>query len=188
MVSKREGGNYIIGENSYDKDPFTIPQTELCEGIVKLEKLTAHCHNFLGKLYGNTDIVHALLYNHDLFDAIDDLGYAIDRINNELALYKKNLAVDDIIYPREDLWTLADEGFHAGWDDELWERELESTPEKEVVEEICIIGDTDFLHRKRTILWDIIPYGRTSRSITYEDLPITPELTKYVHNTMEKRI
>lgn len=187
MVSKREGGNYIIGDNSYDKYPLTISQKELCEGIDKLEKLTAHCYNFLRNLY-STNVLNALAYNHALYDAIDDLWYAVDGITAELVWYKKNLAVDDTMYPLEDLWTLADEGFHSAWGDELWERELESTPEKEVVEEICIIGDTDFLHRKRTILWDQTPHGRTSRSITYEDLPITPELTKYVHNTMEKRI
>ena len=187
MVSKRESGNYIIGEDPYDKYPITISQKELCEGIDKLEKLTAHCHDFLENLYG-TDVSNALSYDRGLHDAIDDLRYAVDGITDELVWYKKMLAVDGTIYPLEDLWTLADEGFHAGWGDELWERELESTPEKEVVEEICIIGDTDFLHRKRTILWDTTPYGRTSRSITYEDLPITPELTKYVHNTMEKRI
>lgn len=186
MVSKREGENYIIGEGSYDKYPITISQKELDEGIEKLEKLIAHCHNFLENLRG-TDVSNALSYDGALYDAIDDLRYAVDGITDGLVWYKKNLAVDDTIYPLEDLWTLTDEGFHAEWGNELWERELESTPEKEVVEEICIIGDTDFLHRKRTIFWDNTSYGRTSRSITYEDLPITPELTKYVRNTMEKR-
>lgn len=183
MVSKREGGNYIIGENPYDKYPITIPQKKLCEEIEKLEKLTTHCHNFLENLYG-TDVLNALSYDRGLDNAIDDLKYAVDGITDELVWYKKMLAVDGTIYPLEDLWTLADEGFHTEWSGELWERELESTPEKEVVEEICIIDDTNFLHRKRTILWDNTSYGRTSRSITYEDLPITPELTKYVYNTI----
>lgn len=183
MVSKREGGNYIIGENSWDKCPFIISQKELCEEIEKLEKLTAHCHDFLENLYG-TSAISALSYNDDLCIAIGNLRCAVNGITSELVRYKKNLAVDGTIYPLEDLWTLADEGFRTEWDDEIWVRELESTPEKEVVEEICIISDTDFLHRKRTILWDKTPYGRTSRSITYEDLPITPELTKYVHNTI----
>ena len=61
MVSKREGENYVIGENSCDKYPITIPQTELCEGIVKLEKLTAHCHDFLEKLH-DTNVLSALSY------------------------------------------------------------------------------------------------------------------------------
>ena len=186
MVSKREGGNYIIGEDSCDKYPITIPQTELCEGILKLEKLTAHCHNFLENLH-DTNVLSALSYDFALLNAIDDLRYAIDGITSELVWYKKNLAVDDTIYPLEDLWTLADEGFHTEWGDELWEKELESTPEKEVVEEIYFIDDLNFLHRKRTIFWDKTPSGRTSRSITYEQLPITPELIKYVRNTYAAR-
>ena len=76
MVSKREGGNYIIGENSWDKRPFIISQKELCEEIEKLEKLTAHCHDFLENLYG-TDVSNALSYDCDLYGAIDDCASSV---------------------------------------------------------------------------------------------------------------
>ena len=88
---------------------------------------------------------------------------------------------DDI---REELYytTLKDLGFepdfHANF---RWEKVVEDTNEKEVVEEVVFLNK--ILHRKRTIIWKEIEHGKSSKEIIYESLKVDKRLRTIVENT-----
>ena len=81
--------------------------------------------------------------------------------------------------------TLKDLGFKQDYAEKyFWEKILEDTKEKEVVEEVLFLDKP--VYRKRTIIWEKTNYGRSSKDIIYEDMKINKKMKMIIENT--KRI
>ena len=77
------------------------------------------------------------------------------------------------------LWSLGfhdEDAFNSG---EIFAKTIEDTDEKEVVLEVIPAKQ---LYRRRTIIWDKTSYGRSSRSIDYESLPMPDEVREAIKN------
>lgn len=118
---------------------------------------------------------------------LDSLNYnVLNEISEEIRTLLERLqnGKDKIPTP-EDLMVLADIGFKKEWGtDHFYEKVLEDTEEKTVVEELQIKGTP--LYRKRTIIWTPIKGGRESKEIIYEDLKLDKTLRKIIKNTKSK--
>lgn len=64
----------------------------------------------------------------------------------------------------------------------IYEKILEDTDEKEVVEEIVLM-DNDVRRRKRVTFWEKNPHGKHSTSIKYTSLQLTKKITEAIENT-----
>lgn len=108
---------------------------------------------------------------------------------DELAELQEQLAHDDDVPPYEECETIFDAGFDTdeyGRDTGIYRRMVEDGEEQEVAEEVILRGD-ETLYRKRVIVWEVVPGGRHSRSITYETLPIDDDMARLIRNTTRSR-
>jgi len=195
MKSKKlPDGNYLI-VRKYDKFPYKINGQKLHMIMGNLAKKIIElrgCIDFLSEEEPEIlAIIKEYSYNFNNFvDNLRKLGYILD----ELEDFADFLEEDDDVKPIEDLWDLSDEGFtlsHFGASKDeseyMWEKVLSSADDKDVVEEIYVINDK-VLHRKRTIIYDISEPGiKSSTSIYYEDLPLTPKLMKTIGNSINAK-
>ena len=114
---------------------------------------------------------------------LDNLSYAFQTVQNIIE------ESSDTVPAREEIETLEDIGFHRHWNyDDFYEKVIEDTDEKEVVEEVVFIGDfVGVIHRLRTTIWDTSKYGKSSREILYDVLPIDDDLQRHIDNTLRER-
>ena len=193
MLSRQDNGFYTIAEDEYDKYPVVVNK-ELMDNSI--QELLSHFQTLLHtikKLYDeHDDVYNVLMYNiyylENSLEIDEGIPMVIDRIIDELSSLKLKLdTYQDYIKTKDELWTLEDEGFRCTYftDDFLqYEKVTEDTDEREVVEEI--LTTSPILYRKRTIEWELTSYGKHSKSITYEDLPLTTELKQYISNTVSR--
>lgn len=65
----------------------------------------------------------------------------------------------------------------------MYERLLEDNDEREVVDEIQFPNGKP-LRRLRTVLWEKVEHGKSSKSITYEEIEIDEKLALVIENTL----
>lgn len=112
---------------------------------------------------------------------IDNVIYAIEELIDS---FKTN---DDYIKSAEESMLLSDLGFkNEFWDRNYWAKVIEDTDEKEIVEEVILRDEMEPLHRERTTIWEKTDFGKSSKSITYKELPLTAELKRAAKNDNKK--
>ena len=188
MLTKRDGENYIIAQDKNDKYPIEINQKVMDESLKTLQDALITIADVMQDLYsdGYYNLYH--LFNDHIFaeefDSGDNWG-----LNDSISFLKElkyKLTTDDEITPYEELETLEDRGYklYHPYDKNWYEKILVDSDEKEVADEISWDKGRHILHRRlRTIVWEKTDYGRTSKSIDYEELPIDDSLMKCIRNT-----
>ena len=185
MKSRKDGDNYIIADSEYDKYPYVINKESLDKTLVEVTSIFKLLKDKFKTLYETDYELYRVIldsaWEFDKFDFDEGRSYMINSIINELSDFQDFLKTDDDIKPKDELWTLEDEGYKIDYLDKTrWYKVLTDTDEQEIIEEIFIHIP---LRRKRTILWDIVDYGKSSREIKYEELPIDDQLMKFINNT-----
>ena len=187
MLTKRNGENYIIAQEKNDKYPIEINQKVMDESLKTLQDALVTIADLMQGLYndGHYNLYH--LFNDHIFaeefDSGDNWG-----LNDSISFLKEleyKLTTDDEITPFEELETLEDRGYKSHPADKRWyERIIEDSDKREVVDEICWdLSHRNPLRRRRTIIWEKTDYGRKSKTIEYEKLPIDNSLMKCIRNT-----
>ena len=185
MKTRKDGINYIIADSEYDKYPRVIDKELLDKNLAELKEIFNLLKSKFENLYEkNYDIYRVILdssWNFDKFDFDEGRSYVINSIITDIKDFQETLLTDDNIKSKEELWTLEDEGYRRDYTfKSRWYKVLNDTEEEEKIEEIF----TDIpLRRNRTIFWNIVDHGRSSREIIYEDLPIDNQLLQFIQNT-----
>ena len=203
MLSRTEGRNYII-LGPGEKIPSKINKKKTDK---KLEKLQAALNTIRDELQDTYESDYRLydLLQDEIFSRCEcsyremnsgSIGWIEDVIYS-ISELKENLSKDDEIPEKESITTLYDIGYqrtHLLSDACFWEKILENTEEKEVVEEIVYSdnpGEKDhgikLTRRIRTTMWEKTKYGKASTSITYRKLRIGKKLAKVIENTRLKQ-
>ena len=192
MRSKKIGDKYRI-HCDFSRFPKEVGIKETEEVLKKTEKSINDFYHSLKEIRDEHqkvyDIISSLIAEKcSMFlcdeESLLDLKKYIEEIREEL---ENN---DDDVPAEEEIVNLRDKGFKRIFGYEavsLWEKVLEDTDEREVVEEISIRDGEIYNHRKRTTLWEKTEYGRASKNIDYEDMPINEELRALVRNTTKLR-
>lgn len=61
---------------------------------------------------------------------------------------------------------------------------IEDNDEREVVDEIQFPNGKP-LRRLRTVLWEKVEHGKSSKSITYDEIEIDEKLARVIENTLK---
>ena len=139
-------------------------------------------------LYNYDYDIYELIFKHvyDSLDISDGKSWRINTLIRDLEELKEKLDnnADDIKEPEQCI-NLEDLGFKPviSSDNLLWEKVLEDTDEKEIVEEIIMLDIPK--RRKREIIWEKEDYGKHSKEINYFELPMTEELEIAINNEKE---
>ena len=130
------------------------------------------------------DLMNGL--DFDILEDVDESYRLRSALSDCLVQHNRNTETDseqDVVEPP--VLTLRSLGYedpyHTG---EVFEKIIENTEEREVVLEV-LPGMKMF--RKRTIVWEKMPYGKRSLSVDYEPLAMTDEIYTAVVN-MQKMI
>ncbi len=186
MIVMRVRDNYRIlfdGEHL----PVEIPQEELNGYLNKLSEAVNTFRCFLSDSYEGDETKYEVLkeiMNRSCVDYQDGKNWKLEDINYEVEQMLQYLeTTKDAIPSFEESETIQDYGFHEEWRGSgVFEKKLENTDEREVVEELLLHGD-EFMHRKRTIVWEQTEYGKSSKEIIYEDLPLDDNLLRLLNNS-----
>lgn len=192
MLTKLEGENYILATDKYDKYPTIVNKDKLDYWLEKMEDYLESIGDAMIRLHDSEDENDHAVYNilnscmYDKFD--DGRNYQLGDMIGDIISLRVNLESDDDITPVEDLWTLEDEGYsrHPGWEDKYYEKMIENSEEREVVEEIWL-DHRKPMRRLRTTIWEQTDrYTKSSKDIRYDDLPIDENLAKIIDNTINR--
>lgn len=192
MLSRKEGRNYVV-LRAGERIPLKLNAKRLDGRLGRIEKALETIGKELKDAYRSDYEEYALL-REEIFEnagsyvsfdegkcsIVDNLLYGLRQMKETLA------GEDDEILPEEEVVTLRDFGYeelYRGYG--IWEKVLENSEEREVVEEIQRLEDP--LRRIRTTNWKRTDYGKTSTSITYRKLPIGKKLAKAIENTKKEK-
>ena len=195
MKSRINRENYEILREERDIYPDIINKEDLDRALQKLLDALTTIQSIVKEAYDqdNMDLYHLLadkVFEEANIDCSDGkiwkVNYAIESIEELQRFLAEH---NDSIDPPEQVMTLSDIGFKKSYLDpdgyQLWECSLESTEQKDVVEEIFFEGNK-IEHRERTIVWKDEIFGRSSNSITYRNLPVSDALRQIVKNTRKQ--
>lgn len=191
MKSKRVGHDYMI---LYDENrlPIRVNKRRTDKALKDLKCGFNKIRETLEDLYKSRDYeTYYFVIRHVLDDytlPIEEgkswhINYAIDSISS----VQETLATDDDIPPEEDVVTLRDIGYKDNYHQHrIWEKVIEDSKEKEVIDEIQFLIDKTPLRRMRTTLWEYRPGVKASKEIKYRKLPIGKKLAKICENTVSE--
>ena len=189
MQSKVIGRNYLILPDG-ERIPIKINKNRTDKILSRMQNGLQTFNECVQELYQSNDYE---LYNFLTKEAFDSaclnfydgkcwnltyLEQELEKIGEEL------LSNDDNIKTAEEAVILEDLGYRdAMWGrtDNWWEKVLEDTEEREVVEEIR--GGEEAVRRLRTTIWEKTDYGRHSKKILYKTLPIGKKLSRALENS-----
>ena len=193
MLSKIEGKNYVIADDD-GWNRIKINRNKTREDVSRIIKSIEQIGQKMRELYEKKPDLYYLL-NQEVFE-----GYSLDfeegrcwRINSvkrELEELLNELETnDDEILPKEQIATLRDLGYKKFFGHmQAWEKVIEDSDEREVVEEILLFdGKQEPLRRIRTIMWEKTDYGKSSKSIKYKKLQIGKKLMQAIKNTENQK-
>ena len=187
MKSRIEGRKYAIMTDEMDK-PVRINKKATDISLKKISKALADLTDAFKDVYEENIDLYELLQNRFTGVELSDFGrcWRLSDVQDECEMLIKELAEnDDDIREDEYYITLRDLGFRQDYAaDYRWEKMIEDTDKKEVVEEVVFLNK--IIYRKRTIIWEKKDYGRGSKEIIYEDLKVTKKMKTIIENT--KRI
>ena len=186
MKSKVEGRNYAIPEDWMDR-PVRINKKETDAVLKKMNHaLTDLIDVFRDAYEHNVDLYDILKESFFDFDISEGKSWRFDYAKRTCDEMIQSLSEnDDDIKDELYYTTLKDLGFKQDYAvDYRWEKIIEDTDEKEIVEEVVFLKKT--IYRRRTTIWEKIPYGRSSKEINYETIRLTNKMKMICENT--KRI
>lgn len=172
----------------YDHIPIEMDKYLVDKNIEEILESLKAINAKIEKLYDYDYEIYDLIFNHtyDSLDISDGKSWKVKALIDDIEDLKKKLDnnADDIKEP-EQCVTLEDLGFNLSFtsNKNLWEKTLEDTDEKEIVEEILLLDSP--IRRTREVLWEKTDYGRHSKEINYTELPMTKELTIAINNLKE---
>lgn len=192
MQTRVDGRNYVI---LYDDDriPEKINKNKVDKSLKKLETALESIRDVIDKAYDDNYDLYRMLdrcvfayypYCTGLDDGkcstVDNMLYSVRQLQETL---KEDDDIPDYKEAYENSILLEDLGYKNNWGGRrgVWEKVLEDTDEKEVVEEIQRFEDP--LRRIRTTYWKKTDYGRSSTKITYRKLRIGKKLMRAIENT-----
>lgn len=192
MRCRVNGRNYVILPDG-EKFPVKFNKKKMDAVLERLEKALSSVSELMGELYDNDYDAFNLIASDVFYDAcfkvndghiveIEDALYSLNQFKDKLQ------SSDDDIPDYSDLVTLDDLGYVI--DDPrvvLWRKELSSSAERDVCEEIFQDENGSYVRRERTIDWETTEYGRSSKSIVYRKLSIGKKLMKVIENSFEGR-
>lgn len=165
--------------------PIEVRQAELDYHLTELksriEDLIAYLHDMYDTDSGIEQIIEEVMAS-SMMDYSCGHSWKLDNLVHEIEGLQSQLQEDcDDVPSVEDIETIEDYGFHNFYDRRFYEKVLEDTEEKEVVEEIVLKYNPP-LYRKRTTIWEKTDYGRTSKQIIYEDLILSDDMLRLIRN------
>lgn len=163
-----------------DKQELESMIREWKEAVSKLNELFTDLYEG----YGTTERVMKDILDRSCLDVssfgnwkLGDLLYNLDVLETDLQ------ESDDEISSYEDAELITDRGYVQEWHDSgIYTKVLEDTDDREIVEEV-LLREGSFVHRKRTIEWELDGTSKHSKSIIYEDLDINDDLRKVLENS-----
>ena len=191
LKSRKEGRSYVVLEDG-KTFPARINRKKTDEFLAKAGKHVAALRSALEELHdGDYETFHFIwdhVFSGSLGESsegrcwrLNDILYGISGLRGTLE------GEDDEIAAPVFEETLAGFGFRQEFASrgDVWEKVLEDSREREVVEEI-ILRDPP-LRRTRTTLWEETDYGRSSTSIKYRRLPMGKKLGQAAENAKKAR-
>lgn len=181
MLSTVRDNKYIVLE-----DDSAYAQEFDKEQVDKALKDLRAAFSSLAKIYGNLEESNICEFFESHISIRDSTYYkSPQQIFSDMAirfgrLQKALKSSDDEIPPPEDRLTLEEIGFvevRPGF----YENVINDTEEAEVVQEVQF-GDK-VLFRLRTTIWEPTDFGKTSKEISYTNLPLTEAMEKIINNT-----
>lgn len=194
MLSKIEGRNYVFLLDG-DRFPVKVNRKVMDRALLDIEVSFKKVQLLLKKLYETDYAAYAfirdmVLGNDSRFDLDDGSSFLIDQVvDNAVSVHERLLTGNDEIKSQEEIETLEDLGYHwygGGLAHVMYEKVLEDSDEKEVVEEIQQSGDK-MVRRIRTTLWKKTNFGKSSVSITYKKIGNTKRLVKAFFNSKAEK-
>ena len=187
MKSRIDGRNYAIMTDEMDK-PIRINKKATDASLNKINKALTNLTDALKEVYEENLDLYELLQDRFSWIELSDSGrsWRLSDVKDECDSLIQELAEnDDDVCEDEYYETLRDLGFRQDYAEKyFWEKILEDTKEKEVVEEVLFLDKP--VYRKRTTIWEKTNYGRSSKDIIYEDMKINKKMKMIIENT--KRI
>ena len=186
MESKVEGRNYAILEDWMDR-PVRINKKETDAALKKMNRaLTDLIDVFRDAYEHNVDLYDILKESFFDFDIAEGKSWRFDYAKRTCDEMIQSLSEnDDDIKDELYYTTLKDLGFKQDYAaDYRWEKIIEDTEEKEVVEEVVFFNR--IIYRRRTTIWEKVPHGRSSKEINYETIRVGQKMKTIIENT--KRI
>ena len=191
--SKIQGHNYIVQESPQDlSEKLNRRHTDAAlEQIVKdaksLRGIMLYLHD---QDYAVYEFMRKYIFSGYWrgLEFEDGKSYLLDTIIEEAQGVLRSLHErSDEIVPQEKIITLIDLGFQADYASrgKRYEKVLEDTDEREVVEEVLLCKEGEVLHRKRTTIWTKQTWGKSSSSIRYRNVPTSKKLFFAIHTTFK---
>ena len=167
--------------------PAEVDQSELDESLSRLKDAALALQKVVYDIYDGNDTIRRIVsglmstscveYHDGKIWRLDNLVYELEQLQEQLE------ANEDVVPSYEEVETIFDHGFHDYWvGSGIYEKTLEDSDEREVVEEVFFHKGT-LNHRKRTTNWELDGYSKHSKSIVYEDLPIDDDFRRIVNNS-----
>ena len=194
MKSKIDENTYVILRDE-DRYPVTLDKKEVDESLERLQHALTELRDVMSETYDSNYVLYSLLSDKLAysFGFDDGTSWAVNSAIRNVEEAQQFLATHNDQMPTEaDIVDLEDLGFRdTGWgrNDGFWEKEIQETDELSVVEEVVIftdkqVGKPTVMHRIRTTEWENMPYGRSSKRISYKKLPIEGRLADAIKNVM----
>ena len=195
MKSRIENHNYLI-LNEIDEKSYIINRKKLDKSLERIKKaLDSLCSELKDAYKDNrgSNFDRYLFLKTELFelnrlDIDDDCCNILKMILNDIKIIQEQLASgndDFLITTSESPITLSTLGYgHYILGLDAWEKKIEVSELKEVIEEIQLI-DGSPVRRLRTTIYEDTDFGKSSTSITYKKLPIGKKLEKAIMNTFK---
>lgn len=188
MRSRVKGYNYIFKiDDDYYPERANKKQTD--KSLKKIAAAIQTINDEIAAVYENDYGLYKLIDEYVISETrmeCDDgrcrqLEYALDSLKE----LQETLAThDDEITMTEESETLSAFGYKCLFsDDRFYEKIIEDSNEREVVDEIQFHGEKP-VRRERTIVWKKVDGGRQSETITYKKLPISKKLMKAIYNSV----
>ena len=182
MKSKVEGRNYAILADWMEK-PVRINKKEMDSALKKINRALTDLNEVFESIYQNNDDLYNVLREFlSHLEVSEGSSWRLEtakEISDEMI--KELVENDDDIKDELYYTTLKDLGFKQDYAvDYRWEKIIEDTDEKEVVEVIFL---NKIIYRKRTTIWEKAPYGRSSKEINYETIRLTNKMKMICENT-----
>ncbi len=190
MQSRKEGRNYLI--QFYDLAPRKINR-RLTDKL--LQQAGKHLDALINIYKTAIEKEYSLTY---LISLTDDIETFVEKLEAERKWIKDSYELvtthqDEIRQPEtyldfEDLgykWNMGFSQYKKTGFPQCYTKTIEDTDEKNVEEEIWIFEDGEISRRIRTTLWDIVEYGKSSRSITYKKLRVTKKIKLAAANLLK---
>ena len=174
-----------------DHLPEEISQKEMDKALSDLKKAVMHVSTILSDIHARCDVINSIvteIMNNSCLDYIFGEEWHLKQLVNEIESVQEQIHEgSDVVPSYEEAETIEDAGFRESWhNSEIFEKVLEDTEEREVVEEIVLKYDPP-LYRKRTTIWEPIKGGRHSKEIKYEDLPLNERIERLIRNTKREK-